>query len=118
MDIVSLSFSGPDNINFLKKGFFAAFLLGLIFGIAFSPFTFAYMAPVLTMSLKVASADALFAVLLLTAYGSGHCSIIVVAGASTEALQRYLNWNERSKGISALKKYAVFLSFLEDFILS
>jgi cytochrome c-type biogenesis protein len=117
MDIVSLSFSGPSNIKFLKKGFFAAFLLGLIFGIALGPCTFAYMAPVLTMSLKVASADALFAALLLAAYGLGHCSVIVVAGSSTEAVQRYLNWNERSKGISVLKKVCGFLVILGGFYL-
>ena len=35
---------------------------------------------------------------LLLAYGVGHCAVIVAAGTSTELVQRYLNWNEQSKG--------------------
>ena len=40
---------------------------------------------------------------LLVAYGVGHCSVIIVAGTSTELVQRYLNWNEQSKGATAVK---------------
>ena len=42
--------------------------------------------------------------LLLLTYGVGHCSVIVLAGTSTEVVQRYLNWNERSRGAVILKK--------------
>jgi len=37
-------------------------------------------------------------------YGVGHCSVIVFAGTFTEVVQRYMNWNEKSKGASYLKK--------------
>ena len=37
-------------------------------------------------------------VLLLALYGVGHCAVIVAAGTFTEVVQRYLNWNERSRG--------------------
>jgi len=48
------------------------------------------------------SAYAYGAVLLL-AYSVGHCSVIVATGMSTELVQRFLNWNEQSKGVAVLK---------------
>jgi cytochrome c-type biogenesis protein len=44
-----------------------------------------------------------YGVLLLAAYGVGHCSVIVAAGTSAEMVQRYLNWNEKSRGATILK---------------
>jgi cytochrome c-type biogenesis protein len=45
-----------------------------------------------------------YGVLLLAVYGLGHCSVIVLAGTSTGMVQKYLNWNEKSKGAVILKK--------------
>ena len=39
----------------------------------------------------------------LADYGLGHCSVIVMAGTFTEVVQRFLNWNEQSKGVTVLK---------------
>lgn len=82
----------------------AAFVLGLVFGIALGPCTFAYMAPVLGIVFKVGSANLLYAASLLLAYGIGHCSVIVLAGGSAEYVQRYLNWSTESKGTDIVKK--------------
>ena len=87
-----------------RKGVLAAFLLGLIFGIALGPCTFAYMAPVIAVTLSVASTKLFYGILLLLSYGLGHCSVIVAAGTSTEAVENYLKWNERSKGIVVIKR--------------
>lgn len=76
----------------------AALLLGLIFGVALGPCTFAYLAPVLGVIFGVARKQPGFAALLLLAYGIGHCTLIVVAGASTERVQRILDWNGNSRG--------------------
>jgi cytochrome c-type biogenesis protein len=92
------------NPSFRKKGLFAAFLLGLIFGVALGPCTFAYMAPMLGIVFSVASTKIVFAVSLILAYAAGHCSVIVLAGTFTEVVQRYLNWNEKSRGAVILKK--------------
>ncbi|MCU0846516.1 MAG: cytochrome c biogenesis protein CcdA [Spirochaetes bacterium] len=92
------------NPNFKRKGLAAAFILGLIFGVALGPCTFAYMAPMLGVVFSVASTKILFAVSLILAYALGHCSVIVLAGTFTEIVQRYLNWNENSKGAVILKK--------------
>jgi len=39
----------------------------------------------------------------LLADGVGHCSVIVAVGTSAELGQRFLNWNERPKGLTVLK---------------
>jgi cytochrome c-type biogenesis protein len=95
---------GADASGFTRKGLLAALLLGLIFGVALGPCTFAYMAPMLAVVFSVASTQLVFAVSLILAYAIGHCSIIVLAGTFTEAVQQYLNWNENSKGAAVLKK--------------
>jgi cytochrome c-type biogenesis protein len=87
-----------------KKGLFAALLLGLIFGIALGPCTFAYMMPVLGVAFSKGSTHFLFGTTLVFAYAVGHCSVIVFAGTSTEVVQKYLRWNERSKVLDIVKK--------------
>ena len=86
-----------------RKGLLAAFILGLVFGIALGPCTFAYMAPMLVVTFKLAKTAPLYGASLLLAYGVGHCSVIVLAGTFTELVQRFLNWNEQSKGVVAVK---------------
>jgi cytochrome c-type biogenesis protein len=101
--VIPLSFSGPGQVGLKRKGLGAAFLLGLIFGIALGPCTFAYMAPMLGVTFKLASSAPLYGALLLLAYGVGHCAVIVIAGTSTKVVERFLNWNERSRGVAVLK---------------
>jgi len=50
-----MPFSGPGQVGMKRKGMLAAFILGLVFGIALGPCTFAYMAPMLAVTFKVAS---------------------------------------------------------------
>lgn len=103
-DIVPISWSSPQQINSKRKGYLAAFILGLVFGIALGPCTFAYMAPMLGITFKLAATNISYGILLLMAYGIGHCAVIILAGTFTELIQRYLNWNEKSRGASILKK--------------
>jgi cytochrome c-type biogenesis protein len=79
-------------------------ILGLVFGIALGPCTFAYMAPVLAVAFTVAANSLIYGIALLFVYGIGHCSVIVLAGTFTEVVQHYLNWNEKSRGADILKK--------------
>ncbi|HAR64218.1 MAG: cytochrome C biogenesis protein [Candidatus Margulisiibacteriota bacterium] len=90
--------------SFQKKGLFAALILGLVFGIALGPCTFAYMIPVLGIALSKASVSLWFSIMLVSAYAIGHCAVIVVAGTSFELVQRYLNWNEKSNGTLMLRR--------------
>jgi len=112
LDVIPMPFSGPSKIGMKSKGLLASFLLGLIFGIAIGPCTFAYMAPMLAVTFKVASSNITYGILLLVAYGVGHCSVIVFAGTFTEVVQRYMNWNEKSKGALILKKICGILVLL------
>lgn len=87
-----------------KKGLFAALLLGLIFGIALGPCTFAYMIPVFGVAFSVASTRFVLAAILVLAYAIGHCSVIVFTGTCSGAVQTYLRWNEKSKALVLVKK--------------
>jgi cytochrome c-type biogenesis protein len=87
-----------------SKGMLAAFILGLVFGVALGPCTFAYMAPMLGVTFRLASTNLVYGIFLLVLYGVGHCGVIVLAGTFTEVVQRYLNWTEKSKGSLILKK--------------
>jgi len=104
LDVIPMPWSGPGQVGLKRKGALAAFILGLVFGIALGPCTFAYMAPMLGVTFKLAATNLFYGVLLLLVYGVGHCSVIVLAGTFTEIVQRYLNWNEKSSGALILKK--------------
>ncbi len=80
------------------QGKAAALLLGLVFGVALGPCTFAYLAPVMGVIFGLAREQPGLAALLLLAYGVGHCALIVVAGASAEKVQRVLEWHGSSRG--------------------
>jgi cytochrome c-type biogenesis protein len=62
------------------------------------------MAPMLAVTFRQAANNPVYGALLLLAYGIGHCAVIVLAGTFTEAVQQYMNWNQRSKGAIILKK--------------
>lgn len=103
LGVIAMPWTGPDQVGMKGKGLLAAFILGLVFGIALGPCTFAYLAPMLGVTFRLAASDLVFGVLLLVAYGIGHCGVIVAAGTSAERVQRFLNWNEQSKGLAILK---------------
>lgn len=105
LDVIPLPFIGKaGQPAFKKKGLIAAFILGLVFGVALGPCTFAYMAPMLGAAFSVAATNIFFAISLVLAYALGHILIIILAGTFTEVVQNYLNWNERSKGAEIVKK--------------
>ncbi len=104
LEVLPMPWSGPGKVGIARKGMLAAFLLGLIFGIALGPCTFAYMAPMLAVAFSQAVDNLIYSASLLLVYGLGHCAVIVLAGTFTEVLQRYLDWNEKSKGTLILKK--------------
>lgn len=104
LGVIPMPWSAPGRVGMKRRGMLAALILGLVFGIALGPCTFAYMAPMLGVTFKLAATRLSYGVLLLVTYGVGHCSVIVFAGTCTELVQRYINWNERSKGAVILKR--------------
>jgi len=118
LEVITLPFPGMSNQpKYKKKGALAAFVIGLVFGLALGPCTFAYMAPILGVAFNVASTKPLFAGTLILVYAVGHCSVIVLAGTFTSLVQKYLNWNERSKSAIVLKKICGVLVILGGFYL-
>ena len=112
LGVIPLPFTGPGQVKMKQRGRLAAFILGLVFGVALGPCTFAYMAPMLAVAFRLAATRMAYGILLLLAYGVGHCAVIVLAGTFTETVQHYLNWNEASRGASILKKICGVLVIL------
>ena len=104
LGVIPMPWSAPGKVGLKRKGMLAAFILGAVFGIALGPCTFAFMAPMLGVTFKLSATNLLYGVLLLVVYGLGHGSVIVLAGTCTELVQRYMNWNEKSRGAVILKK--------------
>ena len=117
LDVIPMPWSGPGQVGMKRKGLLAAFILGLVFGVALGPCTFAYMAPMLSITFQLASTQLWYGIALLLSYAIGHCSIIVLAGTSTELVQHYLNWNEQSKGPLIVKRACGVLVILGGFYL-
>lgn len=103
LGVIPMPGSGAGALAFKRRGRLAAFILGLVFGIALGPCTFAYMAPMLAVTFKLSATHLAYGVSLLLAYGIGHCSVIVLAGTFTGWVQRVLDWNQASRGARFLK---------------
>lgn len=112
LDIINFDWNTSGLRQTKSKGFMAALVLGLLFGIALGPCTFAYMAPVLGIVFQTAQTSFASASLLLLAFGIGHCSVIVGAGTLTKKVQQYLNWSEESKIILWIKRVCGVLVIL------
>jgi cytochrome c-type biogenesis protein len=104
LGVIPMPFSAANAKMGKRRGLVAAFLLGLVFGLALGPCTFAYMAPMLGITLSVARTDMAYGILLLGAYGVGHCAVIVAAGTFTEVVEHYLKWSSTSRGLDPVKK--------------
>lgn len=103
MDVVSVPWIGTHKEKVERKGAVGALLLGLLFGIASGPCTFAFLAPVLAVVFKTASDHSLFGVFLLGLYALGHCVVLIIAGTSVERAQHFAAWNRETKTARHIK---------------
>jgi len=104
MDIIRWDWNGLHIGKNTRGGMWSAFVLGLIFGIGLGPCTFAFLAPVLGVVFQTSSDNWLKSILLISAFGIGHCAVIVAAGSLTNLVQKYLNWTDDSKAIIYIKR--------------
>jgi cytochrome c-type biogenesis protein len=104
LGVIPLPFPQSGGRAHSRRGAAAAFTLGIIFGIAVGPCTFAFMAPMLGVTLSLGSTNIPYAMLLIGMYGVGHAAVIVAAGTFTEVVQRYLNWTSGSGAVNILRK--------------
>jgi cytochrome c-type biogenesis protein len=104
LGVIPMPWSGGGRLMPKRKGLVGAFVLGLLFGVAVGPCTFAYFMPVLGFAFLSGQTNALYGTVLVAVTAIGHCSVIIAAGAAAGALQRYLNWSESSRATAMLKK--------------
>lgn len=112
LGVIPLPSVGRGRKEIDRKDLIGAFILGLIFGLAIGPCTFAYMAPMLGVVFRVAMERIHYAITLILAYGIGHCSVIVLAGSLTERVEHYLHWSRESKGVTIVKRICGILVIL------
>ena len=103
MDVIPMPWQGAARGGDGRKGLLGAFILGLVFGLALGPCTFAFLAPVLAVAFKMSAADPLRAILLVLAFSLGHCGVIAAAGTGAGWIQRYLDWDVGTRGIRILR---------------
>jgi len=104
LGLLPLPLPAPGTVRARGRGAGPAFLLGLVFGLALGPCTFAFMAPLLGVVFAVAGERPVYAFFLLLAYAAGHAALIVAAGSAAGAVQRALEWNERRGGLTILRR--------------
>ncbi len=104
LGILPLNFPGPSSIKSQSKGYLSVLSLGLVFGLALGPCTFAFMAPMLGIVFKLTAKNFAYGLILMTAFTLGHCGVIVAAGTSTRLVQKITKWDDRSKGIAIIRK--------------
>jgi cytochrome c-type biogenesis protein len=104
LDVLKLDWNTAGLRRTTLRGLPAALILGLLFGIALGPCTFAYMAPVLGVVFQTAQTDYLFSIVLLLSFGIGHCAVIVGAGTLAKKVQSYLLWSDQSSALAWMKR--------------
>jgi cytochrome c-type biogenesis protein len=81
-----------------RRGPWGALVLGLVFGAALGPCTFAFMAPLLGLAFRSGATEA--------AYGLGHGAAIVAAGVSAQNVQRWLGWKNGARAAGIVRGVA------------
>jgi len=103
MDVVSIPWFGTQKEKVHRKGGLGALLLGLLFGVASGPCTFAFLAPVLAVVFNTATDNTVFGFLLLALYGLGHCTVLIIAGTSVERAKHFADWNRKTQTARRVK---------------
>lgn len=89
-----------------RRGPVGALLLGLVFGAALGPCTFAFVAPLLGLAFRAGAGKAAAGALLVLLFGLGHAAAIVVAGASAQGVQRWLSWRAGARAAALVRRGA------------
>jgi cytochrome c-type biogenesis protein len=117
LGILPLNFPGLGTMKSQRKGYFSVLSLGLVFGLALGPCTFAFMAPILGIVFSLTAKNLPYGLVLLSAFAIGHCAVIIAAGTSTRLVQQITKWDDQSKGITIIRKICGILVLLGGFYL-
>ncbi len=90
-----------------RRGASGAVLLGLVFGVALGPCTFAFMAPLLGIALRAAgTGGAARSALLVALFGVGHAAAIALAGTSVQTATRWVGGKTGARSIAVFRSVA------------
>jgi cytochrome c-type biogenesis protein len=103
LGVLPLPSFGAQPGTIRRRGAAGALLLGLVFGAALGPCTFAFMAPLLGLVLRAGEAGAAGGVLLVALFGLGHAAAIAFAGAAFQPVQRWLAWRAGARAVAVLR---------------
>jgi len=107
LGLVSLPGLGRAPAESRRRGPTGALLLGLTFGVALGPCTFAFLAPLLAIALGAGGRGAAGqGVLLVAAFGLGHAVAIAGAGTSLQAVSRWLGSRGGARATRAVRAVA------------
>ncbi len=112
LGVLPLNFPGLGTIKSQRKSYFSVLSLGLVFGLALGPCTFAFMAPMLGIVFNLTTKNLPYGLALLSAFALGHCAVIIAAGTSTRLVQQITKWDDQSKGITIIRKICGILVLL------
>jgi cytochrome c-type biogenesis protein len=85
------------------RGARGALVLGLVFGAALGPCSFAFMAPLLGLAFASGHDRAGHGAALVALYAFGHAAAIVIAGTSAQGVQRWLSWKSGGRASGVLR---------------
>lgn len=112
LGIFPLDWPGQKLVKPKRPGYLPILSLGMIFGLALGPCTFAFMAPMLGVIFQLTASNLAYGVLLLTAFGLGHIAVITAAGTSSQWIQRMIDWDQKARRIALLRKVCGVLVIL------
>jgi cytochrome c-type biogenesis protein len=105
--VLPLPSFGSAPASSVRRGVPGALLLGLVFGVALGPCTFAFMAPLLGIAFRASGTGAFaWGVLLVAAYGLGHAAAIALAGTSIQSVNRWVGWKVGARAVVIVKAVA------------
>ncbi|MDC7225984.1 MAG: cytochrome c biogenesis protein CcdA [Spirochaetales bacterium] len=88
----------------IKAGKFGSFILGLVYGIALGPCSFAFMAPMLGFVFSASASTITFGFSLMLFYAVGHTAVIIAAGTFGDAVNNLLQKKWTDKALPVFKK--------------
>ena len=90
-----------------RRGASGALVLGVVFGVALGPCTFAFMAPLLGIAFRASGGgEVAYGILLVALYGVGHAAAIALAGTSLQSVNRWLGWKVGARAVVAVRAVA------------
>ena len=83
-----------------SQDLYGALILGIVSGLSVGSCNIAYVSPILTISMSLASKNFYGAILLIVLYSLGYCFVLIISGTFTQFAS---SWLQSEKGDRALK---------------